>query len=97
MTSFALASFSQHVIELKHTTIHARDFHTNSQPYPDAKATLTKTNNKPHRRPVVTSDTVEFERAGREPVARNYAVRDLCAVQRGVDARGADAPAQCST
>lgn len=38
MTSFALASFIQHVIELKHTTIHARDFHPNSQPYPDGKA-----------------------------------------------------------
>jgi len=97
MTSFALASFSQHVIELKHTTIHARDFHPNSQPYPDAKATLTQTNNKPHRRLVVTSDTAEFERTGRTPVARDDAVRDLCAVQRDVDARGADAPARCST
>lgn len=99
MTSFALASFIQHVIELKHTTIHARDFHPSSQPYLDAKAnTLKKANNKPHRRtPVVTSDTAEFERAGRAPVARNDAVRDLCAVQRGVDARGADAPARCST
>jgi len=45
MTSFALVSFVQYVIELKHTTVHAQDFHPNSQPYDKALSQLKRKTN----------------------------------------------------